>query len=822
MSIAEWPPIDTGGGGGITSINGDTTAAQLIVGGSGITVGTAGGTTTITATNSGTVTNVTATSPLASSGGTTPDISLSGVVSVAHGGTSLATLTANNVILGNGTSAPNFVAPGTSGNVLTSNGTTWTSAAPTGSITGSGTTDFFTKWTSSTAIGNSAWKENTSITTGEMLYQNFSTNKGTKANPLFNLNGSTSAGTGLYTNAGNDINFTCAGNLYANIDGTDFGGIKIFRSSLTTADYYGLRHVGASGFQLVNSGSNSPPITIFPYGTSTQTTQVNLFYGGTSPDFSLQFYSPSHTSLAGTSLLSVYDTTGGAVGRTGFTSTRAGGQGVGGFQKVNAMTVFQHADISGVGGTTTANAATTITGSSTQFLNDFGLGDRVSLSSSAGTYATVTAIASNTSMTVSSALGNGSSQTLNKKQAHFRTLDSSGNTSLIINDQAFVGVGLTIPVNKLHLDAGNATSYFQQFTQGTTTGVTSADGVLFGYATGGGKDFTFNNQESADFYYKLNGTNRVRIRGDNGRVTIGDTTETIAFFLTDEQKLLVSNGYSSVNNLINITSLSVSQYTPSADTNSGTFGVTIQTSAGSNMDMLGAHSFNGGIPLGNQTTYSTSAFGYFCQTNYKATAGTLDGAQGGLFTVNHSGYGGNGSSGAIIGGSFDASTTDDAGGGTPTGSMGTLIGGNFTSGLGGGVSVTNSISAQFNEPLILSFPFTGTITNQVAANVNGTMAITQTDDSSTGTVNGLAVPTSHIHLTGNPTINGIVADAFAKFLVLTCDAGMVLNNQSGSATSATYRIITGSGAAITVTADGAVTLKYDTTNSRWRVVSSIL
>lgn len=49
-------------------------------------------------------------------------------VSVAQGGTGLTTLTANNVILGNGTSTPLFVAPGTSGNVLTSNGTSWTSA----------------------------------------------------------------------------------------------------------------------------------------------------------------------------------------------------------------------------------------------------------------------------------------------------------------------------------------------------------------------------------------------------------------------------------------------------------------------------------------------------------------------------------------------------------------------------------------------------------------------------------------------------------------------------------------------------------------------
>lgn len=55
---------------------------------------------------------------------------VTGTLPVANGGTGATTLTANNVILGNTTSAVQFVAPGTSGNLLTSNGTTWTSAAP--------------------------------------------------------------------------------------------------------------------------------------------------------------------------------------------------------------------------------------------------------------------------------------------------------------------------------------------------------------------------------------------------------------------------------------------------------------------------------------------------------------------------------------------------------------------------------------------------------------------------------------------------------------------------------------------------------------------
>ena len=55
-------------------------------------------------------------------------VSLTSPLGVANGGTGAATLTANNVILGNGVAAVQFVAPGTSGNVLTSNGTTWSSS----------------------------------------------------------------------------------------------------------------------------------------------------------------------------------------------------------------------------------------------------------------------------------------------------------------------------------------------------------------------------------------------------------------------------------------------------------------------------------------------------------------------------------------------------------------------------------------------------------------------------------------------------------------------------------------------------------------------
>jgi hypothetical protein len=70
----------------------------------------------------------------ASSGANSDITSITGLttaLTVAQGGTGLATLTANNVVLGNGTSNVQFVAPSTSGNVLVSNGTTWTSGTGT-------------------------------------------------------------------------------------------------------------------------------------------------------------------------------------------------------------------------------------------------------------------------------------------------------------------------------------------------------------------------------------------------------------------------------------------------------------------------------------------------------------------------------------------------------------------------------------------------------------------------------------------------------------------------------------------------------------------
>ena len=58
---------------------------------------------------------------------------VTGTLPVANGGTGATTLTSGSVLVGAGTSAISSVAPSTSGNILTSNGSAWVSSTPASS-----------------------------------------------------------------------------------------------------------------------------------------------------------------------------------------------------------------------------------------------------------------------------------------------------------------------------------------------------------------------------------------------------------------------------------------------------------------------------------------------------------------------------------------------------------------------------------------------------------------------------------------------------------------------------------------------------------------
>ena len=122
-----------------------------------------------------------------------------------------------------------------------------------------------------------------------------------------------------------------------------------------------------------------------------------------------------------------------------------GNVGIGVTNKLSKLTVKGNADETNIGGTTSANNTTTIAGSGTSFLSKLGIGDRISLSSAPTTYATVTTIVSDTSLTVSSPLGNGTTQTINAKHTAFRVENYSNNVQMIIGDGGNVGIGCTNP-----------------------------------------------------------------------------------------------------------------------------------------------------------------------------------------------------------------------------------------------------------------------------------------------------------------------------------------------------------------------------------------
>jgi hypothetical protein len=137
-------------GGTITGValTGNTFTSPVISGGSinntpiGATTASTGAFSTLSVTGATTFSGATVANTFSSSGATITGGTITGItdLTVADGGTGSSTLAANAVLLGNGTSALQTVAPSTNGNVLTSTGTTWTSATPTAPVFSAGFT----------------------------------------------------------------------------------------------------------------------------------------------------------------------------------------------------------------------------------------------------------------------------------------------------------------------------------------------------------------------------------------------------------------------------------------------------------------------------------------------------------------------------------------------------------------------------------------------------------------------------------------------------------------------------------------------------------
>ena len=120
---------------GTSTFTGATTFSSTVVLSTALPVAS-GGTAATTAANARTSLGAAA---LGANSDITSITGLTTALTVAQGGTGAATHTSKGVLIGNGTSAVTTVSPGTTGNVLTSDGTNWASSAPSGGVGKSGT-----------------------------------------------------------------------------------------------------------------------------------------------------------------------------------------------------------------------------------------------------------------------------------------------------------------------------------------------------------------------------------------------------------------------------------------------------------------------------------------------------------------------------------------------------------------------------------------------------------------------------------------------------------------------------------------------------------
>jgi len=177
---------------------------------------------------------------------------------VASGGTGAATLAANNVLLGNGTSAVQTVAPGTAGNLLTSVGGTWASAPPpaggvtslnsqTGAVVTTGLGDIgsvavlMIATNTNVAVGSTVagsdlrygWTPNF----GAMVYgglTDFAANRG-NSSATYNGGGTSLTGTWRKVSSGNT--YFSSGGSYVGIGVVYCGCVPILVSQISSSSY---------------------------------------------------------------------------------------------------------------------------------------------------------------------------------------------------------------------------------------------------------------------------------------------------------------------------------------------------------------------------------------------------------------------------------------------------------------------------------------------------------------------------------------------------------------------------------------------------------
>lgn len=149
---------------------------------------------------------------------------------------------------------------------------------------------------------------------------------------------------------------------------------------------------------------------------------------------------------------------------------------------------------------------------------------------------------------------------------------------------------------------------------------------------------------------------------------------------------------------------------------------------------------------------------------------------------------------------------------------GSVAANRITTGTGGSVTLTADQGA------LLVYDLTSTRW-RIAGIFSGALTDGPTiTNTATGTINDMAsdssgTPASAARFTGvAPTLTGIVGGTSSRKLVLEAVGGPLIVKNDNTGSGASNRILTGTGADLTIAAGGAILLVYDATSTHWRVV----
>jgi hypothetical protein len=538
-------PVANGGTGQTTytdgqlligNSTGNTLAKATLTAGTGVTITNGPGTITISAPDTGTVTAVTASSPLASSGGAAPDISLTGTVPIANGGTAgTATPTAGAVPYGTGT-AYAFTNAGTTGQVLTSAGSgtpIWTTpttgtvtsvtassplsssggATPDLSLTGTvpiangGTNATATPTAGAIAYGTgTAYAFTAAGTTGQVL-----TSNGTGA-PTWSAAASGTVTSvaqsftgGLISVSGSPI--TSSGTLALTVAGTS-GGVPYFSSASTWASSAAL----AANALMVGGGAGAAPSTVTTgtgvvtaLGVNTGTAGAFVVNGGALGTPS----SGTVTNLTGTASININGTVGATTANTIAATTIVG--------TTTSATGFA------VGRQGTTNPVLNVDASTASVVTGLNL---KGAAAAGGMALSVTSSGTNENLTIDAkgsgtiTLGGTSTGNIVVPRSITQTLSTTGGlTNTITNSNAGTGA-----YSYFELNNGTATGGVALYGSGfTTSNVSRQNGTeLRGSGAGG---LTLNSFANQPLYFAQNNTEAARITTTKN-LLVGATADT--------------------------------------------------------------------------------------------------------------------------------------------------------------------------------------------------------------------------------------------------------------------------------------------------------